>query len=63
MATVQSEGDAQAASTIYQMNERTRARPTNGQQPQISNDMRDDKLLAPGGGGTGTDPGTNPSRQ
>jgi hypothetical protein len=61
MATVQSEGDAQAASTIYQMNERTRARPGNG-QPQITSDMRDDKMLAPGGGG-GTDPETGPVRQ
>ncbi len=53
MATVASDSDLQAASNIYQMNERTRANTPPGQpgqQPQITQDMRDDKLL-PGGGG------------
>jgi hypothetical protein len=51
MATVASESDLQAASNIYQMNERTRANAQPGQPgaPQISQDMRDDKRL-PGGG-------------
>jgi hypothetical protein len=51
MATVASESDLQAASNIYQMNERTRANAQPGQpgQPLISQDMRDDKRL-PGGG-------------
>ncbi len=46
MATVNSESDLQAASNIYQMNERTRAN-VNEQpgQPLISQDMRDDKRL------------------
>jgi hypothetical protein len=47
MASVASESDLQAASNIYQMNERQRAnvneRPG---QPLISQDMRDDKLLS-----------------
>ena len=53
MATVASESDLQAASNIYQMNERTRANAQPGQTgaPQISQDMRDDKRL-PGGGNT-----------
>jgi hypothetical protein len=54
MAGVQSERDLEAASTIYQMNERTRTGRGNG-APQISNEMRDASLLAPGGAG-GTDP-------
>jgi len=52
MATVASESDLQAASNIYQMNERTRANAPAGASPgtpQISQDMRDDKRL-PGGG-------------
>ena len=52
MATVASESDLQAASNIYQMNERTRAanaQPGQPGQPLISQDMRDDKRL-PGGG-------------
>jgi hypothetical protein len=56
MAGVQSERDLDAASTIYQMNERTRAGRGDGGPPQISNEMRDANLLAPGGAG-GTDPG------
>jgi hypothetical protein len=46
MAGVNSESDLQAASNIYQMNERTRAN-VNEQpgQPLISQDMRDDKRL------------------
>jgi hypothetical protein len=55
MASVNSESDLQAASNIYQMNERQRAnvneRPG---QPLISQDMRDDKLL------TSEDPAPSP---
>jgi hypothetical protein len=58
VAGVQSEGDLEAASTIYQMNERTRANRGDGAQPQISNDTRDDKLLAPGTSGSGSTPGS-----
>ena len=46
MASVNSESDLQAASNIYQMNERTR--PNGAEragQPVITQDMRDDKLL------------------
>ena len=55
MATVASEADLQAAANIYQMNERTRASAaarTDGNL--ISQDNRDDKLIAapaPGAGG------------
>jgi hypothetical protein len=47
MATVNSESDLQAASNIYQMNERTRAANVDDKpgQPVISQDRRDDKLL------------------
>ena len=58
MAGVQSEGDLGAASTIYQMNERTRANRGDGGAPLISNDTRDDKLLAPDTSGSGTAPGS-----
>ena len=59
MAGVQSEGDLGAASTIYQMNERTRANRGDGGAPLISNDTRDDKLLAPDtSGGAGSPPGS-----
>ncbi len=59
MATVASESDLQAASNIYQMNERTRANVQPGQpgqpgQPQISQDMRDDKFLPGGGNSSGS---------
>jgi hypothetical protein len=50
MASVGSEADLQAASNIYQMNERTRANVPPG-APQIGQDGRDDKRL-PGGGST-----------
>jgi hypothetical protein len=47
MATVNSESDLQAASNIYKMNESTRANVDDKQgQPVISQDRRDDKLLA-----------------
>jgi hypothetical protein len=62
MAGVQSDADLEAASTIYQMNERTRAGRGDGSAPLVSNDTRDDKLLAPGGAGTtgsGGTPGSN----
>jgi hypothetical protein len=54
MASVASEADLQAAANIFQMNERTRADagPERSAQPQISQDMRDDKLLTTDGGGT-----------
>jgi hypothetical protein len=53
---VGSEADLQAASNIYQMNERTRANVQPGAAPQISQDMRDDKRL-PGGGNPAGTPG------
>jgi hypothetical protein len=46
MATVNSESDLQAASNIYQMNERTRGTvDERAGQPVISQDLRDDKRL------------------
>lgn len=44
MATVNSESDLQAAANIHHMNERTRANVAPG-LPQVSQEMRDDKLL------------------
>ncbi len=54
MASVASEADLEAAANIYQMNERTRAAGQHPPgQPQISQDMRDDQLMAPGLGSPG----------
>jgi hypothetical protein len=58
MAGIQSEGDVQAASTIYQMNERTRGnRPDGGQAPLIPHERREENLLGPG-----VDPDAEPAR-
>ena len=47
MATVNSESDLQAASNIYQMNERTRGNVDEREgQPVISQDLREDKRLS-----------------
>jgi len=62
MAGVQSERDLEAASTIYQMNERTRA-GRGDSAPQISNEMRDANLLTSGGGGTGDAGGGTPGAE
>ena len=47
-----------AGSTIYQMNERTRAGRGEGPQPQISNEMREANLLGSGGGANDASGGT-----
>jgi hypothetical protein len=54
MATVNSESDLQAASNIYKMNERTRSNVA-PDQPLVSQDTRNDKLL------TADDPNAQPT--